>query len=71
MIRFEFLFKTQKSLCIGLYKPRYQNENHFFLDILSKLLSKQICQYENVMMIRDFNLTVNNKNLGVFRTHSI
>ena len=62
---FEFLVKTRKWLCIGLYKSPSQNEN-YFLDILSKVLSKQTCQYENVMLIGDFNLTVNNKNLGVF-----
>ena len=36
---FEFLVKTQKWLCIGLYKSLSQNEN-YFLDILSKVLSK-------------------------------
>ena len=65
MIMFEFLVKTRKWLCIGLYKSPSQNEN-YFLDILSKVLSKQTCQYENVMLIGDFNLTVNNKNLRVF-----
>ena len=65
MIMFEFLVKTRKWLCIGLYKSPSQNEN-YFLDILSKVLGKQTCQYENVMLIGDFNLTVNNKNLGLF-----
>ena len=65
MIMFEFLVKTRKWLCIGLYKSPSQNEN-YFLDILSKVLSKQTCQYENVMLIGDFNLTVNNKNLRLF-----
>ena len=65
MIMFEFLVKTRKLLCIGLYKSPSQNKN-YFIDILSKVLSKQTCQYENVMLIRDFKLTVNNKNLGVF-----
>ena len=65
MIMFEFLVKTRKWLCIGLYKSPSQNEN-YFLDILSKVLSKQTCQYENVMLIGDFNLTVNNKSLSVY-----
>ena len=65
MIMFEFLVKTRKWLCIGLYKSPSQNKN-YFLDILSKVLSKQICQYENVMLIGDFNLTVNNKSLSVY-----
>ena len=63
MIMFEFLVKTRKWLDY-LYESQSQNVNYFH-DILSKVLSKQICQYENVMLIGDFNLTVNNKNLGV------
>ena len=62
MIMFEFLVKTRKWLCIGLYKSPSQNEN-YFLHILSKVLNKQTCQYENVMLIGDFNLTVSNKTL--------
>ena len=63
MIMFEFFVKTTKWLCIGLYKSPSQNKN-YFLDILSKVLSKQTCQYENVILIGDFNLIINNKNLG-------
>ena len=48
IIMFEFLAKTRKWLCIALYKSSSQNEN-YFLDILSKILSKQTYQYENVM----------------------
>ena len=40
MIMFEVLVKTRKWLCIGLCKSPSQNEN-YFLDILSKVLSKQ------------------------------
>ena len=65
MIMFEFLVKTRKWLCIGFYKSPSQNEN-YFLDILSKVLTIQTCQYENLILIGDFNLTVNKKNLGVF-----
>ena len=65
MIDIEFLVKTRKWLCIGLYKSSSQNEN-YFLDILSKVSSKQTCQYENIMLIGDFNLAVNHKNLRVF-----
>ena len=54
MIILEFLVTTRKWLCIGLYKSPSQNEN-YFLDILSKVLSKKTCQYENVMLIEDFN----------------
>ena len=43
MIMLEFLVKTQKWLCIGLYKSPSQNES-YFLEILSKVLSRQTCQ---------------------------
>ena len=42
MIMFEFLVKTRNWLCIGLYESPSQNKN-YFLDILSKVLSKQTC----------------------------
>ena len=50
MIIFEFLVKTRKWLCIGPYKSPPQNEN-YFLDILCKFLSKQTCQYGNIMLL--------------------
>ena len=65
MFMCEFLVKTRKWLCIGLYKSPSQSED-YFLDVLCKVLSKQPCQYENVILIGGFNLTVNNENLGVF-----
>ena len=40
MIMFEFLDKTRKRACIGLYKLPSQNENYFH-NILSEVLSKQ------------------------------
>ena len=64
MIMFELLVKTRKWLCLGFYKSPSQNEN-YFLDNLAEILRKQTCQHENVMLIWDFNLSVNDKNLGV------
>ena len=61
----ELSIKSRKWLCIGLYKPPSQNEK-YFLDNLSFALTKMSCEYENVMLIGDFNLTVENKNLEVF-----
>ena len=65
MNMFEFLVKTRKWLCIGLYKSPSQNKN-YFLDILLQVVTKQTYHNENVMLIGYFNLTVNSKNLGVF-----
>ena len=59
--------KSWKWLCIGLYKPPLQNEK-YFLDNLSLALTKMSCEYGHVMLVGDFNLTVENKNLQVFMT---
>ena len=61
----ELSIKSRKWLCIGLYKPPSQNEKHF-LDNVSLALTKMSCEYENIMLIGDFNLTVESKNLKVF-----
>ena len=65
MVLFDLLVKKQKWLCVGIYKQPSQIEN-YFLDTFSKVLSKLACQYDNIMLIGDFNLTVNNKSFGVF-----
>ena len=57
--------QSRKWLCIGLYKPSSQN-GKYFLDNLALTLIKMFCEYENVMLIGDFNLTAENKNLEVF-----
>ena len=61
----ELSIKSRKWLCNDLYKLPSQNEN-YFLENLSLALTKMSCDYENVMLIEDFNLTVENKNLEVF-----
>ena len=65
IILIEFSIKTRKWLCIGLYKPPSQNENNI-LDNLSLVINRLICQYENFMLIGNFNMTIENKNLEVF-----
>ena len=49
--------ESREWLCIGLYKPPSQNEK-YFLDNLSRALTKMSSEYESVMLIGDFNLTV-------------
>ena len=65
----ELSIKSRKWLCIGLYKPPSQNEK-YFLGNLSLALIKMSCEYENVMLIGDFYLPVENKNLEVFMNTS-
>ena len=59
------IIKTCKWLCIGLYKLPSKNENNF-LDNLSFVMKRLTCQYENFMLIGDFNVTIKNKNLEFF-----
>ena len=49
--------ESREWLCIGLCKPPSQNEK-YFLDNLSRALTKMSSEYESVMLIGDFNLTV-------------
>ena len=65
IILIEFSIKTRKWLCFGLYKPPSQN-NKYFLDNLSLILNKLTFQFENIILMGDFNFTVENKNLEVF-----
>ena len=60
----EFSMKTRKWLCIGLYKPPSQNHN-FFLDNLSLILKKLACKFDNIILMWDFNLTVEDKILEI------
>ena len=61
----ELSSKSRKWLYIGLYKPPSQNEKYFLKNI-SLALTKRSSEYENVMLIGDFSLTVKNKNHEVF-----
>ena len=59
---FNFTVKNRKWLCIGLHKPPCQNEK-YFLDSLAKTLGWLTCQYDKTILIEDFKLIVENKNL--------
>ena len=61
----EFSLRNRKWLCIGLYKPPSLNEV-FFLDSLNKVITSLLNCYENILLIGDFNITINNKNLNTF-----
>ena len=65
IILIEFSIKTRKWLCIGLYKPPSQNDKNF-LDDLSLILNNRTCQFDNFILMGDFNLTVEDKNIEVF-----
>ena len=65
IILIEFSIRTRKWLFVGLYKPPSQTE-HSFLNNLSLVINRLICQYENLMLIGDFNMTIENENLEFF-----
>ena len=46
--------KSQKWLCISFYKPPSQNQKRS-LENISLVLTKLSCEYENIMLIGDFN----------------
>ena len=66
----ELSIKSRKWLCIGLYKVASQNEK-YFLENLPLALTEMPCEYESIMLIGDFNLTVENKILKFLYIHLI
>ena len=65
IILIESSIKTRKWLFIGLHKPPSQNDKHF-LDNLSLILNTLTRPFDNIILMGDFNLTTENKNLEVF-----
>ena len=65
LIMLEFTVKNRRLMCTGIYRPLSQNEK-CFTDHLSKALGQLTCQYNNTMLIGDFNLTIYNKSLENF-----
>ena len=60
IVSIKLSIKTRKWLFIGLYKPTLQNENNF-LDNLYLITNRLSCQYENFMLIGDFNMNIDSK----------
>ena len=58
--------KNRKWLCIGLYKLSSQNKK-YFLNHLSKTLGQLTCQFDETILIGNFNLTTKNNNLENFK----
>ena len=59
----EFTIKTWKWVCIYLLSHHHSMKNN----LLTTILNKVTCWYDNTIFIGDLNLTVdNNKNLEVF-----
>ena len=67
IIFLEITLCNRKWLLIGLYKPPGQKEKGF-LENLYSILNKSISEYENIILISDFNSSGKNKNLADFKT---
>ena len=65
IVLIEFSIKTQKWLYIGLCKLPLENENNF-LNNLSLVIIRLTCRYQNFMLIGNFNMTIENRNLENF-----
>ena len=61
----DFFIKIRKWVCIDLYKPPSQNDR-YFLDSLLLISNNQTCKCDNIILMRDIDLTADNKNLEVF-----
>ena len=67
IIFFEITLRNNNWLLIGLYKPPGQKEKGF-LENLNSILNKYISKCENIVLIGDFNYSVENKHLADFTT---
>ena len=54
--------QSSKWLFVGCYKPSSQNEE-FFISNLSKTINAFSTKYDNILLMVDFNLTIENKHL--------
>ena len=54
--------QSSKWLFMGCYKPPSQNEE-FFISNLSKTINAFSTKYDNILLMGDFNLTIENKHL--------
>ena len=61
----EINFRLRKWLTVGANKPPDQSKS-VFLESLSKMLSIYLDTYKNLILLGDFNLTPEDKNLQLF-----
>ena len=61
----EINIRLRKWLIVGAYKPPDQSKTAF-LESLSKNLSTYLDTYENILMLGDFNMTPEDKNMQLF-----
>ena len=66
--------QSSKWLFVGCYKPPGQNEE-LFISNLSKTINVFSTKYDNILLMNDFNLTIENKHfeelLNLFKLKSL
>ena len=62
LIAFEIHQNKCRRLFIGIYKPRSQSENEF-TNRLGLIVDYYLPKYENLIFIKDFNLSTENQHL--------
>ena len=65
MIFPDFSLRNKKRLCVRFYKPPNQNKQ-YFLDSISKSLTKLSSRFDNIMLLGEFTLRTGNRNLYTF-----
>ena len=65
IIPFEINLRKEKWLFVSIYKPPSQS-NHYFLDILGDLLDFYSQDYDNKVILGDFNLEPSNPSIASF-----
>ena len=58
-IYLEINMRLRKSLIAGLYKPPSQISS-LFLEIMSRIFSRYLENYENITLLGDFNMNILN-----------
>ena len=65
IIPFEIILRKEKWLFVSIYKPPSQS-NQYFLDILGDLLDFYSQDYDNEVILGDFNLEPSNPSIASF-----
>ena len=65
IIPFETNLRKEKQLFVSIYKPPSQS-NQYFVDILGDLLDFYSQDYDNKVILGDFNLETSNPSIASF-----
>ena len=58
----EFTVSKEKSFCLSVYRPPSPNKVVTFFEELTDSLSRAINNYDNIILIGDYNIDIKKKN---------